>query len=193
MKRLVHVVIVLLLVGTMMPAAAQTPEDRKQGREASFKALLLDLCSGRSGEPACAAINELSNDQAWLILRSACDPLPAGISPCQQFWLGHGGVLIYDWRSDSWRAEWEKVQHDLKYDVAGVPTARLKPRDARPLRVMIDNISPLTYSAVPGVPKEEDLAVIAGLKSFLAAAGTALRGTLQVLTVSSPTPAREGC
>lgn len=187
MNTLVHLVIVLALVGSTVPAAAQ---DRAKGEEPSFKALLLELCSGTSNEPACKTINDLSNDQAWLILRTACRSDSSDV--CKEFRIGYGGVLIYDWRSDSWSAEWEKEQYPLKIEVSGVPTARLKPRDARPLRVMIDNISPLTYSAVPGVPKEEDLGVITGLKSFLTAAGTALQGTLKVLTLSSPSSAARG-
>jgi hypothetical protein len=183
MQRLLVLAIVMCAT---VPAMAQAPKPSRLS-DASFKDLLSQLCKGRSEEPVCSALSDISQDQAWLILRSACSPLPAGVSPCQEFWQGHGGVLIYDWLIDGWRAEWEMKQHPLKFDVAGVPTARLKPRDARPLRVMIDGISPLTYSAIPGTPKEEDLAVIAGLKSFLAAAGTALQGAVQTIAFSSPT------
>lgn len=160
---------------------------------ASPKELLVTLCGKDNPEPACTASSELSQDEAWLVLNHACRPVETQTTdPCKTFWQNHGGLLIFNLKTNEWKAEWEGHSYPLKFDVTGAPTLRLKPRQAKPLKVLVEEISPLAYSATPGIPKEDDVAVIAGLKSFLALAGTGIQGLVQTLAFAAagPGPAR---
>jgi hypothetical protein len=167
------------VTGLHTAAAADT-------REPDWQDTLRTVCklSHNSGEPVCSALDEVTQDHAWLILRTACRDAK---NNCQTFFARQGGVLLYDVKEDRWRAEWEQKLWPLKFDVAGVPTMRLKPKDAKPLKVIAGNVSPLTYSATPGTPKEEDLSVIAGIKTFLSLAGGGIAGLIQTVTYSPPT------
>jgi hypothetical protein len=147
--------------------------------------LLTTVCSANASEPACSLLEDLSEDQAWVILRTACRTDTS--DACKTFLAEQGGSLLFDARNKSWSAFWERERLELKFDVAGVPTLRLRPRDAKPLKVIVTNLSPLVYSAKAGTPKEEDLAVITGLKSVLALAGTGVQALLQS-AASAPAP-----
>jgi hypothetical protein len=145
--------------------------------------LLAGLCKAHPGEPVCMAQSVLAEDEAWLILRTACrtDKTDA----CKTFQSEQGVSLVFNARNKEWQAFWENGRLTLTFDVAGVPTLRLKPRDARPLKILVTGISPLTYSAKAGVPKEEDLAVVAGLKTILGLVGTGIQAVIQSATFSA--------
>jgi hypothetical protein len=150
-------------------------------------ALLENLCKTHgANEPACRAVSELDQDNAWIVLYQACQSLPFVAHPsCEAYRQRGGGTLVFDLKTNRWRAEWEQRAYPLEFDVTGAPTLRLKPKDAKPLKIRIDEISPLTYSVSPGVPKEEDLTVIAGLKSFLTLAGTGIQGLVQTVATAT--------
>ena len=150
------------------------------------KALLAELCASHSAEPVCVAHKDLSSDQAWGVLDFACRSNPAaGTSACVTFRPRSGPTLRHDFRTGAWTAQWDGGDYKVDIDVAGTPTLRLRSRDARPLKIVVDDVSPLAYSAEPGTPKEDDLAVISGLKTFLALAGTGLQSAIQSLSFSS--------
>ena len=170
-------------------AAAQTKAEatpKPAGGDIDSVALLGVVCGEHNPEPACAALPDLSPDDAWLVLNHVCDLPSQGTSdPCVTFKQRRGGALILNMKTNRWTAEWEQAAYPLKFDVTGAPTLRLRPRDARPLKIVVEEISPLAYSAAPGVPREEDLGVVAGLKSFLALAGTGIQGLVQTITFSA--------
>lgn len=177
--------------GTADPHATARAEQDAAGKAAGTgdidaRALLRTLCGTGSREPACQALPDLSPDEAWLILNEACRlPRWQATGPCTTFRERRGGVLIFNLKTSTWSAQWEQAAHPLDFDVTGAPTMRLRPGDARPLKILVEEISPLVYSAVPGVPKEEDLAIVAGLKNFLALAGTGLQGLVQTIAVTA--------
>lgn len=184
--------------GTVAPSKAQpvkkgmsgAKEGDKKQSPIDAKVLLGNLCGSANPEPACKSLLDLSSDEAWLVLNYACRlPNWQSTAPCTTFWLNSGGVLTFNLKTNEWTAQWEQASYPLKFDVTGAPTMRLKPRDAKPLKVLIEDISPLAYSAAPGLPKEEDLAIVAGLKSFLALAGTGIQGLVQTITFASATGA----
>lgn len=187
-----------------VPAASgvvmQQPDDRGQksgpAKEADAQAkaragidapaLLAALCGEGNKEPACEAREDLSPDEAWLVLNEACKHAPwQSTTPCVTFRPQRGGVLIFNLKTNIWTAQWEQDSYPLKFDVTGAPTLRLRPRDARPVKILVEEISPLAYSVAPGLPKEDDLTVIAGLKSFLALAGTGIQGLVQTVTFAA--------
>jgi hypothetical protein len=165
-------IIGLLVSGHGVMAAERAP----------VKDLLKEVCKSHASEPACVAFADLSQDEAFVILKQACRTDMS--EPCKRFLGEQGGVLNFDVRNKVWEAWWEQKRLDLKFDVAGVPTLRLKPKDARPLNILVSNISPLAYSAKPGTPKEEDLAVVAGLKTFVSLVGTGVQALIQTASYS---------
>lgn len=179
--------------GTADPRTPQMSRFEKEAvRQATARAdidavaLLRTLCQTESTEPACLALPDLSPDEAWLVLNEACRlPKWQSTDPCATFRQRRGGVLIFNLKTNTWSAQWERAAYPLTIDVAGTPTMRLRSNDAKPLKVVVEEISPLAYSAVPGTPKEEDLAIIAGLKSFLALAGTGIQGLVQTITLTA--------
>jgi hypothetical protein len=174
----------VLAVPHASAAAAQGNLDpRRQTDAATSRGALKALCASHAGEPACADISAVSGDHAWLIVHAACREDDSDL--CKQFRQQQGGVLEYDIGANAWLAHWEGRWWPLRFDVTGAPTLRLKPAAASSLKIVVTNISPLTYSATPGTPKEEDLAIIAGLKSFLALAGTGIQGLVRTVSVSS--------
>lgn len=151
-----------------------------------MRTLLTEVCATRPGEPACASPVDLREDEAWLVLRTACRPITLDETACGTYWREQGPTLIFDRRAREWRAEWETRLHPLTFDVAGTPTLRLRPRDARPLKILITEISPIAYTATPGTPTETTLAVIDGLKALLALAGTGIQSVIQVAATTAP-------
>ena len=145
---------------------------------------LAALCKMHPEEPACMAQSNLAEDEAWLILRTACRKDTS--NECEKFRSGQGASLVFDARYKEWQAFSENGPMTLKFDLTGVPTLRLRPRDARPLKILVTSISPLTYSAKAGVPKEEDLAVVAGLKTILGLAGTGIQAVIQSAAAAGP-------
>lgn len=183
-----NMVVTGLCVGLIlgMAASARAQARSSDAGAAAPRALLAALCGEDSPEPTCKAVAGLSPDEAWLVLNHACrKPTWQNTAPCTTFMMSHGGVLTFNLKTDEWTAQWEQASYPLKFDVTGAPTLRLKPRDAKPLKIVVSEISPLTYSATPGVPKEDDLAIVAGLKSFLALAGTGLQGLVQTIAFAS--------
>lgn len=185
-----------------LPQAAGTPDpqrtarpsraEKEAARQAAARedidaiALLRVLCGTGSAEPACQALADLSPDEAWLVVNEACRrPRWQSTDPCTTFRQRRGGVLIFNLRTNTWTAQWEQAAYPLKFDVTGAPTMRLRSNDAKPLKVVVEEISPLAYSAVPGQAKEDDLAIVAGLKSFLALAGTGIQGLVQTITFTA--------
>ena len=144
---------------------------------------LAKLCEMHPLEPACMGKSSLAEDEAWLILRTACRTDSS--ATCKAFRSEQGASLVFNARAKEWQAFWENGPLTLKFDVAGVPTLRLQPRDARPLKVLVTGISPLAYSAKAGVPKEDDVAVLAGLKTILGLAGTGIQALIQSATYSA--------
>ena len=127
--------------------------------------LLASLCKEHSDEPACSPQARLSEDDAWLILRTACRRDDA--EPCRTFRQQMGPVLIFDARLGSWHAEWETDRnYPLSFDVAGTPTLRLKPGAARPLRVLVTDISPLMYLGRAGHAKRRGPAGSVGIEEL---------------------------
>ncbi|HET7695217.1 MAG TPA: hypothetical protein VFK57_05865 [Vicinamibacterales bacterium] len=185
MTRTLSTLAILLTIS--VSAYARGPQSpRASSEDVNSVALLRDVCGKNSAEPVCAALDDLSADEAWLILNYVCDRATWGTTdPCVRFKQSRGGALILNLKSNAWTAEWEQASHPLTFDVTGAPTLRLRPGDARPLKILVEEISPIVYSAAPGVPKEDDLSVIAGLKSFLALAGTGIQGLVQTLTFSA--------
>jgi len=183
-----------------LAAAAQTtgnPSTQPPAASLSAKQILQRLCGEKTGGVACDkdVLESRSEDEAWVVLNHACEHSTwHGTQACTTFLLQRGGVLVFNLRTNEWTAKWETKSHPLKFDAAGTPTLRLKPRDAKPLKIVVEDISPLTYSATPGAVKEDDLPIVTGLKSFLALAGTGIQGLVQTITfsaaaaVSSPPP-----
>jgi hypothetical protein len=177
--------------GRAESAVGQTGEREKAlklaaKKDVDAKGLLKALCGNDNPEPACKALPDLSPDEAWLVLNHACRRSTWHDTPaCTTFWLQRGGVLSFNLKTNDWSAQWEQASYPLKFDVTGAPTMRLKPRDAKPLKILVEDISPLMYSATPGLPKEDDLSIVAGLKSFLALAGTGIQGLVQTVTFAS--------
>jgi hypothetical protein len=161
--------------GNLEPRAATDADNSRR--------FLTTLCALHKTEPACADVAALSGDQAWLIVHAACREDNSDL--CKEFRQQQGGVLEYDIGANAWLAHWEGRSWPLRFDVTGAPTLRLKPAAASQLKIVVTNISPLTYSATPGTPKEEDLAIIAGLKSFLALAGTGIQSLVRTVSVST--------
>ena len=155
-----------LLVGTSV--SAQYQDASGQGP----KSQLAVLCAAHSTEPACQKDAVLTQDEAWLVLRTACGQ--SQTPPCTTFNQTRSGLLEVDAVSREWIGSWEGRALTLEFDVAGTPTLRLQQGEAKPLKIVITNISPIAYSATPGTPKEDDLAIIAGLKTFLSLAGAAI-------------------
>lgn len=166
----------LLLVGTSLSAQHQYASGKDP------KGQLATLCLTHPLEPVCQKDIVLTQDEAWLVLRTACGRSTAP-PPCDTFIQTRSGMLEVDAVSREWIGSWEQRPLTLEFDVAGVPTLRLQRGEAKPLKIVITNISPLAYSATPGTPKEDDLAIIAGLKTFLPLAGAALSGGLASLTL----------
>jgi len=164
------VISVVVILACITTAVAQTPPDDEARR------LLSALCQTNAVEPVCLIQADLGEDEAWLILRTACRT--DANEPCKTYQQSQGASLVLDARSRSWKAFWENERLTLKYDVAGVPTLRLRPHDAKPLKVFVTGLSPLVYTAKPGTPKEEDVAVIAGLKTLLTLAGTGVQALI---------------
>lgn len=180
----VTAVVVLLSAG--LPSAANA-------QATSATEYLAKLCPTHSSEPACQPGVVVSEEEAWVLVRAACRTDRS--DTCREFLARLGPVLTFDAKRKSWSAEWERGPLPLKFDVAGTPTLRLRPGAARPLKIVVTDISPLTYSAQPGTPKEEDLAVVANLKTFLALAGTGVQGLLQTLAAVpalGPAPSPNG-
>jgi hypothetical protein len=185
-----------LLLAVTQSAGAQTGVEAgpqmvttESAKDIDAKALLGSICSGGSTEPACNAPADLSDDEAWVVLNYACRLPPwQSTAPCTTFRQQRGGVLIFNLKTNGWTAQWEQTSYPLSFDVTGVPTMRLRPGDAKPLKILVEEVSPLIYSAVPGVSKEEDLEIVANLKSFLALAGIGLQSLVQTLAfVAAPT------
>jgi hypothetical protein len=185
-----------LLLAVTQSAGAQTGVEAgtrtvttESAKDIGAKALLGNICGGGSSEPACNDLADLSDDEAWVVLNYACRlPLWQSTAPCSTFRQQRGGVLIFNLKTNGWAAQWEQTSYPLSFDVTGVPAMRLRPGDAKPLKILVEEVSPLTYSAAPGVSKEEDLEIVANLKSFLALAGIGLQGLVQTLAfVVAPT------
>lgn len=186
MKPMVTVLVVWAAVaGNTIDAQSSPPVQAVDlSKGSSARDLLATLCKGSPSEPVCAVITDLSEDEAWVIVRDACrsDSGPN----CRTFRQQQGGTLLYDVRADEWRAEWESQPYSLKFDVTGTPTLRIKPKNAKALKVLVTNISPLGYSARPGTPTESDLGIVAGLKTLLALAGTGIQALVQTAAYSPP-------
>jgi hypothetical protein len=151
--------------------------------------VLATICAAPSNEPACQRRASLTEDEAWLIVRAACRQNDS--ASCQAFRQGQGGVLFLDARTRTWRSEWESESWPLKFNVAGTPTLRLKPRSANDLKIVVEGVSPLIYSATPGTPTEADLEIIANLKTFLSVAATGIQAVIQTAAFSAaPGPTR---
>lgn len=150
-------------------------------------ALLKSLCmqSAHREEPACSA-PEMTPDQAWTILWKAC--VHDSTDPCVTFQHQIGTVLVFDSKTREWKAvDGDRKALTLTYDVAGTPTLRLKPGAAKTAAIVVDHISPIAFTATAGTPKEEDVATMTGLKTFLALAGTGIQSVIQTVATS---PAR---
>ena len=179
------IAIAFVVSSVLVPAVnaqSRTTDDARQR--------LAKLCETHPGEPACKEKSSLAEDEAWLILRTACRTDTS--ATCKDFQSEQGASLVFNARTREWQAFWENAPLTLKFDVAGVPTLRLRPRDAGPLKVLVTGISPLAYSAKAGVPVEEDLAVIAGLKNILGLAGTGIQAVIQSATFSAAAGPRVG-
>jgi hypothetical protein len=174
-------------------AERDAEHQRQRRRSVDAKGLLAKLCAtdpATGAQRVCVSRDELTADEAWLVLNYACRFKPWGpLEPCATFRVQRGAVLNHNFKTGEWDAQWEERLHPLDFDVAGTPTMRLRPKDAQPLKIVITEISPLTYSVAPGAPKEDDLAVIAGLKTFLSLAGSGIQGVIQ--TISSATLATQ--
>jgi len=172
----------LALPGVVSAPIQQDPgaSPTKLAAPPSATEVLRDLCAQHHNEqePVCEERANLTEDESWLVVREACR-MPQNTQNCRAFRELQGGVLIHDFKSDSWMAQWESESYPLKFDVAGVPTLRLKPRRASAVKIMVTNISPLTYSALAGTPTEADLAIISDLKTFLGFAGTGIQALLK--------------
>ena len=160
----------------------------ESAKDIGAKALLGNICGGGSTEPACNALADLRRRGVGCPEFRCRLPLWQTTAPCSTFRQQRGGVLIFNLKTNGWTAQWEQTSYPLTFDVTGVPTMRLRPGNAKPLKILVEEVSPLTYSAAPGVSKEEDLEIVANLKSFLALAGIGLQGLAQTLAfVVAPT------
>src|SRR5258708_5741386 len=176
--------LVAMTVGAAQSAQSDpaTPSTTKP----TAKELLRELCKAHTNEPSGLKIERLTEDDAWLVLRAACrDPKNTAVS-CPAYRQTVGGVLIFHARTATWESQWEQQAWPLKFDVTGTPTLRLKPRNAKDLKIVVDGVSPLVYSAKRGTPKEEDLEVISNLKTFLSLAGSGIQSVIQTVAFASP-------
>jgi hypothetical protein len=162
---------------------APTPPQTTPKEPPTAKEVLATICPAGSTEPACQRRASLTEDEAWLIVRAACRENNA--ASCQAFRQRQGGVLFLDARTRTWRSEWESASWPLKFDVAGTPTLRLKPRSAKDLKIVVEGVSPLIYSATPGTPTEADLEIVGNLKTFLSVAATGIQAVIQTAAFSA--------
>ena len=152
------------------------------------RGLLGALCQAHQSEPVCAKLDTITEDDAWLVLRTACRAASETSEACNTFRKHAEPVLILDADTGKWEVQREATLWPLKFDVKGVPTLRLKPHDAPELKIQVTNLSPLAYSAKAGTPSEEDLGIIADLKAVLALAGTGIQALIAVSSYSPPAP-----
>jgi hypothetical protein len=157
--------------------------------------MLASLCDAtrqpsHADEPACRVRETLGEDDAWLTLWNACRAsAEAMMPPCPAFRHEAGGVLIYHAEEGTWDAQWEGRAWPLTFDVAGTPTLRMKPRDSQRLHIVVDEISPITYAASAGTPKEQDIALMPGLETLLGVAGASMQNAISSFTASRPADA----